>query len=77
MYIECTCSNITMDKWERLMEGAKRMDKRLHHGLIRRELPELYEALSLNLRNHYRYFQTRTHYILVHSAIEYFIAKDV
>jgi glucose-6-phosphate isomerase len=76
MYLECTCSNITMDTWERLMKGAKRMNKRLLHRLIRRELPELYEALCLNLRNPYGYFQTKSHYILVHSAIEYFIARD-
>ena len=76
MYLECTCSDITMDKWEGLMKGAKRMNKKLLHRFIRKELPELYEALCLSLYNPYNYFQTKTHYILVHSAIEYFINKE-
>ncbi len=76
MYLECTCCDITLDQWERLMDGAKRMNKRILHRLIRKELPELYEALCLNLRNPYTYFQTKSHYVLVHSGIEYFLRKD-
>ena len=44
---------------------------------IKKELPSLYDGLLLNLRNPYaeQCRQTPTHYILVHSAIEYFIRK--
>jgi hypothetical protein len=34
-----SCSNITVDRWERLMKGTKRMNKRLLHGLKKNELP--------------------------------------
>jgi hypothetical protein len=41
------------------------------------EIPELYRALALNLYNPWadQCRQTATHFILVHSAIEYFIHK--
>ena len=56
------------------MAGATRADHRLVNSLVRKHLPDLYEDLSLNLRNPYHYFKTRRHLILVHSAIEYFLA---
>ena len=45
--------------------------------LASKELPELYSALTLNFYNPWcdQCKQTRTHFILVHSAIEYFIKK--
>ncbi len=75
MYLECTCCDISSHKWDRLMKGAKRMNKRTLNSLIKRELPELYHELALNYYNPYNYFQTNTHYILIHSCIEYFIKK--
>jgi hypothetical protein len=75
MYLECTCADISLTKWERLMTGAKRMDKRKLNRLVKKELPELYEDLALNLYNPYEYYKTPTHYILVHSGIEYFLHK--
>ena len=44
---------------------------------IKKELPKLYATLSLDAYNPWcgQCQQTRTHYILVHSAIEYFIRK--
>ena len=56
------------------MAGATRANHRQIDRLVRRHLPDLYEGLSLNLRNPYHYFKTRRHLILVHSAIEYFLA---
>ena len=56
------------------MVGATRANHRQIDRLVRRHLPDLYEGLSLNLRNPYHYFKTRQHLILVHSAIEYFLA---
>ena len=72
--LEATCCDINLAQWERWMAGATRADHRQIDSLVRRHLPDLYEALSLNLRNPYHYFKTRRHLILVHSAIEYFLA---
>ena len=74
LWLEATCSGINLVQWDRLMAGATRADKRSINSLVRKELPDLYQALSLNLRNPYNYFKTRRHLILVHSAIEYFLA---
>jgi len=75
MNLECRCSDISFNQWERLMTGAKRADKRKLNALIKRELPELYDSLFLNLYNPYNYYKTETHWILVHSGIEYFITR--
>jgi hypothetical protein len=75
MYLECTCCDINQSKWDRLMKGATRTDKVKLNRLIKHEMPELYEALFLNLYNPYNYYKTKTHWVLVHSAIEYFIKK--
>ena len=72
--LEATCTHINLTQWERWMEGATRADKRRIDGLVRKHLPDLYEALSLNLWNPYNYFKTRRHLILVHSGIEHFLA---
>lgn len=74
LWLEATCSGIDLAQWNRWMSGATRADHRRIDGLVRKHLPDLYESLSLNLRNPYHYFKTRTHLILVHSAIEYFLA---
>ena len=71
--LEATCCDINLAQWERWMAGATRADHRRIDTLVKRHLPDLYEALSLNLRNPYNYFKTRRHLILVHSAIEYFL----
>ena len=74
LWLEATCTNINLAQWNRWMDGATRADHRQIDSLVRRHVPDLYEALSLNLRNPNRYFKTRRHLILVHSAIEYFLA---
>lgn len=74
LWLAATCCNINLAQWERWMAGATRADHRQIDSLVRRHVPDLYEALSLNLRNPNRYFKTRRHLILVHSAIEYFLA---
>ena len=74
LWLEATCSGINLAQWERWMAGATRANHRQIDRLVRRHLPDLYAGLSLNLRNPYHYFKTRRHLILVHSAIEYFLA---
>ena len=74
LWLEATCSGINLAQWNKWMAGATRADHRQIDRLVRRHLPDLYEALSLNLRNPYHYYKTGRHLILVHSAIEYFLA---
>ena len=73
LWLEATCSGISLAQWERWMDGATRADKRRIDGLVRLHLPDLFADLRLDLRNPYHYFKTRRHLILVHSAIEYFL----
>ena len=77
MYLECTCADININKWEKLMKDAKPFSYKKLLKLIKINIPYLYEALCLNLSNPFaeQTQQTKTHYILVHSAIEYFINK--
>lgn len=58
-------------------EGARRVSYRMLVSRVKSEIPELYRALALNLYNPWadQCRQTATHFILVHSAIEYFIHK--
>ncbi len=56
------------------MQGATRADHRRVDCLVRRHLPAIYDALRLDLRNPYNYYKTRRHLVLVHSAMEYFLA---
>jgi len=77
MYLECTCADIGIDKWNELMRGARKCSYKRLVKKVKKELPMLYNELSLELYNPYENDcrQTKTHYILVSSAIEYFIRK--
>jgi len=70
---ETDCTAISSRKWEGLMQGAKRTDKRKLNKLVKEQIPELYESLALQYYNPYNYYKTKTHYVLVHSSIEYFL----
>lgn len=78
MHLECTCAQISADKWAELMKGGKPINYKWLINKIKMEMPELYNSLCLNLYNPWENncMQTKTHYILVHSAIEYFIRKE-
>lgn len=77
MHLECTCCNISADKWNTLMKGSRPINYDWLKNKVRKYLPELYSALCLDYPNPYGWQSkvTKTHYILVHSAIEYFILK--
>ena len=77
MLYETNCSQVTQTEWHALMKGARKCSYRLLVKRIKEELPLLYNGLSLNLNNPWcdQCKQTKTHYLLVHSAIEYFIRK--
>ena len=77
MYLETDCTSIDIKRWNELMKGARKASYPRLVRRIKKELPKLYATLSLDVYNPWcgRCQQTRTHYILVHSAIEYFIRK--
>ena len=77
MQYETNCSQVTQDEWHSLMRGARKCSYRLLVKRIKEELLMLYNSLCLNLNNPWceDCKQTKTHYILVHSAIEYFTRK--
>ena len=77
MELDCTCVGISIDKWESLMKGKRKTN---YQGLIRKikkHLPALYNDLVLDYYNPFenQCYSTKTHYILTHSMIEYFILK--
>ena len=77
MKLECTCQDITKQEWDKLMKGRKPMSYQWLKRRIKRSLPHLYDELMLDYYNPFEgdTYRTKTHYILTHSAIEYFILK--
>jgi hypothetical protein len=77
MFLECTCADITQARWDELMKGAKPCSYKRLVSRIKKQMPELYKALDLHLLNpwHEQAAATKTHWILVWSATEYFIKK--
>ena len=67
---EAACTDLSLDRWERLMEGSrkgnqKRIEKLLaDQGHLKRE--------ELKYHNPYNHLITDTHIIYVHSSIEHF-----
>lgn len=59
------------------MKGARKCSYKRLVKRIKVELPSLYKALALQFYNPFeeQCRQTRTHFILVHSGIEYFLHK--
>lgn len=77
MYLECSCVNTPIDEIRSFMKGARKCSYKRLIAKIKREMPTLYNELALDLPNPWDEDckQTNTHYILVHSGIEYFINK--
>ena len=77
MWLEATCSDITKKEWDRLMKGARPLNYNWLVKKIKKELPDLYHDLRLDLWNPYSgaTYVTKTHYILTSSSVEYFINK--
>lgn len=77
IYLECDCTSVNIQRWNELMKGARKCSYKKLVKRIKNELPELYDELGLAFYNPYeeQCKQTKTHYILVSSAIEYFIRK--
>ena len=77
MTYETNCTEINIEKWKQLMRYARPCSYRLLVKRIQKEMPSLYQSLALEFPNPYasQCRSTPTHYVLVHSAIEYFIRK--
>lgn len=72
------CSEISLRRWEQLMAGAVKANGSKIRKMIKEQIPELYSGLSLNFYNPYEANckKTKTHYIYVHSSIEYFLERN-
>ncbi len=77
MYYETNCSEVSISKWESLMKGARKCSYKRLIAKIKREIPWMYKDLMLDFYNPWEDScqQTKTHYILVWSGVEYFIHK--
>lgn len=77
MKLQCTCKDITKQEWDKLMKGRRSMSYNWLKRRIKHSLSHLYDELMLDYYNPYESatYRTKTHYILTHSSIEYFILK--
>ena len=77
MTYETNCTAVNQTEWNALMKGARKCSYKRLVRRIKKEIPQLYDSLCLDLFNPWEddCRQTKTHFILVHSAIEYFIRK--
>lgn len=77
MYLECDCSQISIEEWEEKMKDSRPINYKWLVCRIRKNIPLLYKELCLNFYNPYenRCRVNKQYYILVHSATEYFIRK--
>ena len=73
-----SCMNVSRRKWDEYMEGAVKANGRKVRRLIKQHLPKLYTELGLNFHNPYecKCQRTKTHFIYVHSSIEYFLKVE-
>ena len=74
----CNCTEIASQRWEKLMDGAKKASGVKIRKMIKEQIPELYHGLALQFYNPYEVNskKTKTHYIYVHSSIEYFLKRN-
>lgn len=75
MELISTCEGININEWNNLMHGATKANGVQIRRLIKKHLPDLYEALCLNFKNPFEHQSKKKEnlFIYVHSAIEYFI----
>jgi len=73
LYYEADCTSINTNEWDKLMEGATRANHKKINNLVKLFIPDLYNSLALDFYNPCNYYKTKTHLVLVHSSIEYFL----
>lgn len=76
-YLEGTCATFTQEQCERLFKGKRPISWNWLRRRIKSQIPQLYDALSLDLCTFYEdeTYSTKTHYIFTHSATDYFLRK--
>lgn len=76
-YLEGTCATFTQGQCERLFKGKRPISWNWLRRRIKSQIPQLYDALSLDLCTFYedKTYSTKTHYIFTHSATDYFLRK--
>jgi len=74
---EANCTCVSPCKIDYLMNGATPANKRWIDKLVKEHLPDLFDDLAIQYHNPYRYYKTKTHFILVHSGIEYFLKYEI
>lgn len=72
------CTSITLKQFDFLMEGAVKANGSKIRKMIKKQIPDLYESLALEFYNPYESNSKRTptHYVYVHSGIEYFLLRS-
>ncbi len=72
------CTSITLKQFDFLMEGAVKANGSKIRKMIKKQIPDLYKSLALEYNNPYESNSQRTptHYIYVHSGIEYFLLRS-
>ena len=53
MYLECDCSQISIEEWEEKMKGSRPINYKWLICRIRKNIPLLYKELCLNFYNPY------------------------
>ncbi len=78
IYLECTCASISEQVWDKLYQGATKANGSKIRKIIKKHLPDLYDALALDFRNDFEHqsHKTKTHLIYIHSATDYFLRVD-
>lgn len=78
MELYATCAELTCKQVNELLKDAVPTDYKTLVEKIKVQLPDLYEKLALEFYNPWEDACTETekYYVLVHSAIEYFLTKD-
>ena len=68
---ECDCTGIRIEKWEQLMKGATRANKKIVDNLVKDNTEGEFNDF-IQFYNPYDHYKTNTHIIFVHSCIEHF-----
>jgi len=74
-----SCVGISQYQWDKYMNGAVKANGSKIRELIKTHIPTLYKALALEFYNPYESHcqRTKTHFIYVHSGIEYFLRFEL
>lgn len=78
MYFKCTCADVTQEEWDELMKGRKPINYDILVNKVRKDCPNLYKKLHLELNNPYKNdcYETDEYYVLTHSCTNYFFKKS-